>query len=292
MHQILISILCGCMIFYATPAMSMELLMLEQQLTLLMHEPIVQKPDTNIRSVANLLKSHYKLMKQNNVKPYPYSSLEDIEKYFIRNKQLYNESIKIPITDEHLDWNKWLMIPKAPLVDQLEAILAFGAFMCAFYDMIYHIIIEKGLEIDSIEEKLPQFNELVSLLQLALPVESNRKQIGEKLVNMWTDITLLKKSFQLKSIQPESEQVRNFFKKYPDASLWFLYLYELSQRHLQRFPQLRDVFFDALYISRAQFEPSDLTQALDFLYSTQQNFDNLMKDAYDQLIQRRRQLLR
>jgi hypothetical protein len=285
MRQISISMVGGCMILYAMPIMSMELLMIEQQLSTLAHDSAHRKFDTNQRSVANLLKLQYAKLKQNNA---PFS---DNAKGVRVAEQLYNESIKLPTPGGHLDWTPWRLNDSPfPSENQLNALYTFGTYVDYLYSHVYYLIKTYDLDIDNLEQTI-QFNDLVTLLESSLPPESNREKTNKKLTEMWLEVKQIDNFFAGR-ISLTSKQVNNFLMRYPDVFLWTYYFYFIFGFPLSN--NEPSIIFEALYFDANDIEKNYpriggivtwrlLSKALQDTY---QGYFTKFSEKFDELLKR------
>jgi hypothetical protein len=217
MRQIMISIVGGCIIFYVVPAMSMELLMLEQQLSTLAHEEVPSK------SVSDLLQDRYKTFIEE-YKKNPHS-LFDQSQDLKKHVDLYQASIKVPTHDGHVNWNEWLNIyPHQLNENQVHALYT----LCrCLNDLDLEIIYKLFREEFNIKKlnNIIEFRSLVEVLEEALPEQNFRKAKGQELLRMLNAAEQINQTIGEQERRIEREKL---LRQYTDAAFLAIFFRNIS----------------------------------------------------------------
>jgi hypothetical protein len=150
----------------------------------------------------------------------------DFSERLAKSKKWYEKSIGMPINQnsQHLDWLIWMNSPSLNVVDIMNAFGAFWRYADSLYSQILHIMTEKKISVENLE-KIQEFNDLVYLLELALPVQQVRESIGKEIVEIWE---------RLADLQSSSIVVDEFIKQRPIEFLWMEYFEALRGHKMRR----------------------------------------------------------
>jgi hypothetical protein len=206
MRQISISSICGCMLFYVMPVMSIELLMLEQQLMTLTRESEASQ------RVREIIKDSL-ILEINSFKA---------ARLGYRRKQsepeltaAFKQDILIPLgQDGHLNWAVWLQQSSTVTESQYEALQEFFSRIGTLFRQIVYLGATQDIGI----RKTKEFNQLVHMIEQALPAENKRTETKQHLLTMWKDLI----SANITSVDDKTKK-ETFLKKYPDFELWMTY---------------------------------------------------------------------
>jgi hypothetical protein len=240
MCQLMISIMYGCMMFYAVPSMSMELLMLEQQLSTL--TPIVLPS----HSIETLLKNMYEALNAEHLFE-QFSFRKNKQQVVDKSKAEYNK-MPLPTTEGHLDWSQWLNNSSISNEYELQekSVRAFWSYIRQLYMQIGYLIGNALISMDNLITN-STFMILREALENALPAENQREATGKKIVEIWRQ--LQGSGINQYNLVNTESTMSSLLQKYPDAFLWILYFEALTTVPYY----LTDLVCEALYIPKNDY---------------------------------------
>lgn len=226
MRRMVIGVICGFMMFYTMSALSMELLVLEQQLSTLTGGLVSQHDASEI--IKNMLIEQLK----DSYYGHTTEALKRSEESLAISKRLYEASEGIPRheSDGHLDWSIWTKNGHIfPTSKEFNAIYTF----CIYINTLYEFLsIKYKMQQDIVET--PEFSELVKMLTIGIPADLAKTK--RYLIDMWQQV-----------------KDQDFSQKYPDFVLWMEYFGSMDMH-------IKYIIFRTLGLNKNAAEQYDKAQ--------------------------------